>query len=175
MSEITTERLILRPIKWKDINDYNEYAVLEEVGYPSGWQPHKTRMDTLSAISRIKNAQGIHFAVEFEGKMIGTCSLQEDDKRKDLPSLMLGYSLNPRFHNKGLGTELAKALVGYAFERNILTVAAYCFPENGPSKRVLIKSGFSYEGTLKKSYKQYDGSLKDVECYLITREAYEKA
>jgi len=92
MSIITTKRLILRPVKWKDVADYNEYASIPQIGYMSGWRPHSSRLDTLVAIKNLKESQG-HYAIEFENKMIGTASIQPDDKRLGLKALMLGYSV----------------------------------------------------------------------------------
>lgn len=173
MSIITTKRLILRPIKWKDVADYNEYASIPNIGYMSGWRPHSSRLDTLVAIKNLKESQG-HYAIEFENKMIGTASIQPDDKRLGLKALMLGYSINPAYHNKGIATEVAFALIRKAFTMNYDTVAGYCYPENEASKKVLKKAGMEFEGILKQSYKLYNGEVKDIECYLITREMYEK-
>ena len=140
---IKTERTLLRPIRYSDLADYNEYATIEEIGYLSGWRPHSSRLDTLLAIKTIKSAY-FHYAIEFQGKMIGTCSLQPDDKRQGLNSYMLGYSLNPYFQKMGLATEVSKALIKKAFSRNVETVSGYCYPENEASKKVLIKCGFEY-------------------------------
>ena len=172
MDMIKTQRLLLRPVKWKDLADYNEYASIPQIGYLSGWRPHASKLDTLAAIKNLKEAPG-HYAIEFENKMIGTASIQPDDKRPGLKALMLGYSVNPDYHNKGIATETAKALIKKAFSMNYDCVAGYCYPENEASKKVLLKCGLSYEGTLKMSYKLYNGEVKDVECYLITREEYE--
>ncbi len=173
MEIINTKRLVLRPLKWKDTADYYEYAKIEKIGYLSGWRPHSSRMDTLSALRFIKSLPG-QYALEYEGKMIGTASLQQDDKRPGINALMLGYSLNPAYHCKGLATEAAKALIRKAFSGDCRSVAAYCYPENEASKKVLLKCGLKKEGVLKASFRLYNGEVKDIECYLITREEYEK-
>ena len=172
MSIISTKRLTLRPVKWKDAADYNEYAKQPEIGYMSGWKPHSSRMDTLISIKNLKDNPG-QYAIVFEDKMIGTASIQPDDKRPGLKALMLGYSLNPAYHNRGFATEVSLALIRTAFMMNYDTVAGYCYPENEASKKVLLKAGMEYEGLLKQSYKLYNGEVKDIECYLITREKYE--
>ena len=38
---IKTERLILRPWEYTDLQDFNEYASVDGVGQMSGWLPHK--------------------------------------------------------------------------------------------------------------------------------------
>ncbi len=174
MDIIKTQRLILRPIKWKDLSDYNEYASIPEIGYNSGWKPHSSRIDTIVAIKNLMGTQG-QYAIEYEGKMIGTASIQQDDKRLGIAAAMLGYSVNPKFHNKGIATEVSKALIKKAFSLGIKYVSGYCYPNNEASKKVLIKCGLKYEGTLRNSYKLYNGEIKDVECYLITKEEYEKS
>lgn len=38
---IKTERLILRPWEYTDLQDFNEYASVDGVGQMAGWLPHK--------------------------------------------------------------------------------------------------------------------------------------
>ena len=38
---LKTERLILRPWKKEDLQDFYEYASVDGVGQPAGWLPHK--------------------------------------------------------------------------------------------------------------------------------------
>lgn len=174
MQTIKTERLILRPLKYSDVNDFYEYAASNDVGPLSGWEPHETRLDTLLAIKNLKLA-GYVYAIEYTGKMIGTVSFPQDDKRIGMRAKMIGYSLNKDYWGMGLGTEAAKAIVDYIFASTLTdTVAGYCFPENKRSAAVLEKCGLKYEGRLNRSFVQYDKSICDLNCYLITREDYEK-
>lgn len=169
---ITTQRLVLRPLKFSDIDDFYEYAKDPDVGPPSGWKPHESKLRTFFIIRELKHTDGC-YAVEYKGKMIGTVSLREDDKRPGMRAVMVGYSLNPAYWNMGLATEAVKELIKRTFERKTAdTVAGYCYPENTASRRVLEKAGLSLEGILKKSYLSFDDKVGDIACYLITAEEY---
>jgi [ribosomal protein S5]-alanine N-acetyltransferase len=58
-------------------------------------------------------------------------------------SVELGYSLLPSWHGQGYGTELAGALVTWAFgHAHVARVLAVTYPSLIPSIRVLEKNGF---------------------------------
>ena len=175
MEEILTERLKLRALKWSDTDDFYTYAKTDKVGPPAGWKPHANKLETLSVIKALKSSGGVR-AIEFQGKMIGTVSVQEDEKRVGMRARMIGYSINSEYWGMGIAAEAATAVIERLFDTtNVDTVAGYCFPENEASARVLAKCGMKYEGTMKKSYLNYDGTVHDLKCFLITREEYESA
>ena len=59
----------------------------------------------------------------------------------------LGYSLLPPFHGAGFGTELVRALTGWAFGHPpVARVMADTYPEWVASVRVLEKNGFALCG-----------------------------
>ena len=39
---LRTERLILRPWRMDDLNDFYEYASVDGVGQMAGWKPHES-------------------------------------------------------------------------------------------------------------------------------------
>jgi [ribosomal protein S5]-alanine N-acetyltransferase len=58
-------------------------------------------------------------------------------------SVEIGYSLLPPWHGRGYGTELAAALVGWAFSHeHVQRVLAVTYPSLIASIRVLEKNGF---------------------------------
>lgn len=74
----------------------------------------------------------------------------------------LGYWLALPYWGKGLMTGVVRAFVGYVFkEIGLLRITATVFTTNPGSKRVLEKTGFREEGTLR-SYYLKDGKLMDV-------------
>lgn len=75
---------------------------------------------------------------------IGTGCLNYID---DTTIRQIGYKFSPAFHGKGLATELAMALIQYAFECcRLAEVSAVCDPENGASEKVMQKAGMTYIG-----------------------------
>ena len=47
MRAITTQRLVLRPPKGSDLNDFYEYAKNPNVGPAAGWKPHADTRESL--------------------------------------------------------------------------------------------------------------------------------
>jgi RimJ/RimL family protein N-acetyltransferase len=59
----------------------------------------------------------------------------------------IAYGIDPEHQRKGYATEVARALVDYAFSReNVRLVRAHTLPDAVASKRVLNKCGFRYVG-----------------------------
>lgn len=62
----------------------------------------------------------------------------------------LGWTIDPRQAGQGYGTELARALLGFAFDDlGVRRVEAHAFADNAPSLRIMEKVGMRHEGTFK--------------------------
>jgi [ribosomal protein S5]-alanine N-acetyltransferase len=62
----------------------------------------------------------------------------------------IGYELHPDYWGKGLMTEAVRAVVACGHQTFRLNrIDAWTLPGNGASDRVLEKSGFRHEGTLR--------------------------
>ncbi len=172
--EIKTERLVLRRPEKRDTEDFYRYASKNTVGPMAGWQPHHNNRETKQIIAYyVKEGNVLAITEKDKNIMIGTVGLHKDDHRPGTGARQLGYALSPDYWKKGYATEAALAVLKYAFERNLYRlVTAYCYPENTPSKKLLEKIGFSYEGCLRKSYVLFDGTIHDLDCYSITAEEY---
>lgn len=80
-------------------------------------------------------------------KPVGWVSLRVADR--DLATGEIGYSIVREARGKGIAAEAVRALLGQAFdEAALLRVNAYCVPENAPSRRLLERLGFTFEGVL---------------------------
>jgi aminoglycoside 6'-N-acetyltransferase len=80
-------------------------------------------------------------------KPVGWVSLRVADR--DLATGEIGYSIVREARGKGVATEAVRALLIEAFEEAALSrINAYCVPENVPSRRLLERLGFSYDGVL---------------------------
>lgn len=49
---LKTERLILRPWRLDDLDDFFAYARVDGVGQMAGWNPHKTKEDSLFILKK---------------------------------------------------------------------------------------------------------------------------
>ncbi len=172
--EMETERLLLRMWKRKDAADLYEYARNPNVGPEAGWKPHSSCRESRHIIMNVYR-QNMSWALVLKdtGKVIGSIVLNEDRFRPDVSSMELGYSLSEDHWGRGLMTEAAKKVIQYAFEALKLDVLMIKTGENNiRSRRVIEKCGFSYEGTLRRSYRTYDKKIKAVRCYSMLREEY---
>src|SRR5690554_644404 len=120
MPVIETERLLLREISYKDLEDMYEYSKLPYVGPSAGWEPHRSIKDTERVIEIFLNKRrygqlGV-FAIVLrsENKMIGTVELHSY-----IPGFKaeLGYTVNPNYWGKGYATEASIAMLNYGFRK----------------------------------------------------------
>lgn len=172
MFELETERLIIRPWLAEDLNDFYEYAKNPDVGPHAGWRPHDNILESagilMSWLNSDENRALVHKA---DGKVIGSISLFRHKRPGNLRCL--GYVLAKPYWGQGLMTEAARAALRCGFEEMGLDmILVQHFPENDRSRRVIEKLGFHYEGTLRRAYEIYDGSLRDDVNYSMTREEY---
>ncbi len=77
------------------------------------------------------------------------------------------YSMDERYQNQGYMTEALSAVRDYALqELKVRRLQAACISENLPSRRVLQKCGFQYEGCLRAYLRLCDG-YHNMELYSI--------
>ncbi len=173
---IETERLIIRMVRRQDAKDLYELCRRPETSRFSLWHPHASLAETKDFISYqlslYRKRQCMFFVVEEKetGRVMGTCSYVSMDSNYKIAEI--GYSVLSDLWNKGYATEIAEALCGYAFDRiGVQRVFARILPQNTASRSVLLKVGFSYEGTEKKGF-YFDGRVDDVEVYGITDDIF---
>ena len=147
---IETERLILRPWKETDVQDFYEYASVDGVGQRCGWLPHKS-LEESKMILNLFIRERKTFALELKenGKVIGSIGLEtrEDDIGIDeaLMGREIGYVLNKDYWGRGLMPEAVKAVIEHCFMAlsfDWLTCGHFVW--NDQSRRVVEKCGFRY-------------------------------
>ena len=52
---LKTERLIIRPWKLSDLNDFYDYCKVDGVGQWAGWYPHKNKEESLVILNSFIN------------------------------------------------------------------------------------------------------------------------
>ncbi|MBU5313841.1 GNAT family N-acetyltransferase [Tissierella carlieri] len=174
MKTLETERTILRTWKIDDIDDFYEYAKNPNIGPSAGWEPHENQ-DVSMKILQLFIEKDEVWAIEYKAnnKVIGSVGAHIDEKRRSVNGKMIGYVLSEDYWGQGIMGEVVKEVVRHLFdEENCDIISCYHYPFNSQSKRVIEKSGFQYEGTLRLASKIYDGRIYDDVCYSITREEY---
>jgi len=111
-----------------------------------------------------KDGNKIGFVAHFHVLHLGTGSKQ----------LEIGYSLIPSERGKGYCSEAVQIMVDYLFlSKNVMRIQAQTDQRNIASQKVLEKSGFKKEGTLRKSFFLH-GEWTDDYIYSIIREEWKE-
>lgn len=176
MKELETERLILRQYTLNDAADLFDYARNPNVGPHAGWAPHKSVEESREIIKDLFLPTET-WAIRQKGrdKVIGSITLANDRYRPGAGSMELGYSLSEDQWGKGYMTEAAKEVIRFGFEELGLKQIGICTGiANRRSQRVIEKCGFKYEGTLRRTYRIYDGTFRDSLVFSMLKEEYEK-
>jgi ribosomal-protein-alanine N-acetyltransferase len=171
---LTTNRLLLRQIRATDGKALFATFSDEEAMKFYGHEPHRSINDSQEWIKRIQTGydrrESIHWSITLHGKdhLIGSCSFHRFDSGFHWAET--GYELNRAFWRQGIMFEAMSAILTYGFtELGLHRVEAVIDIANEPSKSLLLKLGFSYEGNLRQRYffqgrfedEYYFGLLKD--------------
>lgn len=168
------ERIVLRKMTTKDIDDVFEYASDSRVSQYLLWCPHKSREFTKKYLSFIdrkyKKAEFYDYAIEYKGKMIGTCGFTSFSIENGCGEI--GFVLNPSYWGMGIAKEAAELVIKYGFEvLGLNRIEARYMAENRQSGRVMEKCNMKFEGVLR-SQLLVKGTYRDIGIYSILRSEY---
>lgn len=174
---LKTERLLLRPWRQEDLDDFYEYASVDGVGQMAGWLPHESKETTQMILDSFITHKKT-FALELDGKVIGSLGIEyyKEDEFPELDGIRgrsIGYVLSKDYWGQGLMPEAVKAVQGYLFDTvgfDFLIVSHYAF--NRQSRRVIEKCGFQYIKTIQLNTRY--GTTEDTLVYLLRKEDWEK-
>ena len=167
-----TERLILRPWRQDDLEDFYEYASVDGVGQMAGWLPHKNMDESKMILDDFIKGKKI-FALEYEGKAIGSLGIEEYNEEKfpelkDKKCREIGYVLAKPYWGRGLMPEAVNRVIDYLFEEAGLDmILCGHFLSNSQSQRVQEKCGFRHYAYGK--YETRFNTIEDDETNIITR------
>ncbi len=146
---LRTERLILRPWKQSDLDDFFAYASVDGVGQMAGWLPHETKEVSQMILDLFIEGKRT-FALEYQGKVIGSIGIEEYVEA-ELPECQnfqgreIGYVLSKEYWGQGLMPEAVRKVIDYLFDEVHLDfIACGYFLRNQQSARVQEKCGFSF-------------------------------
>ena len=172
---LKTPRLILRPWRESDLEDFFEYASVDGVGQMAGWAPHKDRDASREVLNRFIEGKKT-FALEYQGKVVGSLGI-EKYKEEDAPEFEnlrcreLGFILAKPCWGMGLMPEAVREVQRYCFE-DLGLDALFCghFIRNERSRRVQEKCGFAHYSFI--DFETRIGTVEKTELRLLTREDY---
>ena len=146
---LKTERLVLRPWKKEDLDDFYEYAKVDGVGQMAGWLPHENREKSLMILNMFIEEKKT-FAIVYSGKVIGSLGIEEYDE-SELPEFEnkkgreIGYVLSKDYWGRGYMPEAVSEVIRYCFEDLKLNfLVCGHFVDNDQSRRVQEKCGFKH-------------------------------
>ena len=170
---LKTERLVLRPWRQSDLEDFYEYASVDGVGQMAGWLPHKSKEDSQMILDRFIEGKKT-FALDYDGKVIGSLGIEKYDEEQypefdDKRCREIGYVLSKDYWGKGLMAEAVKEVIRYLFEEvDLDLITCGHFLSNNQSHRVQEKCGFRHYryGT----YKTKMDTIEEDEKNILTKE-----
>ena len=106
------------------------------------------------------------------GRVLGECGFHTWNKkhRRAEAYYMMRSETDMR---KGIMSEAFPAILKYAFEHlDMHRVAALIAKDNTPSLKLLLKNGFTFEGTMRQDY-NVEGKNENSECYSLLKGEWE--
>lgn len=147
-----TERLTIRPVQERDVDEVWSYRSLPEV---TRWLGRRPRDRDDLAASLLADPEEPALVVELEGRVVGDLMVrvgdgwaQSDVREQAVRSQAeLGWVLAPAVQGRGLAREVVTELLDVCFVGlGVRRVTAVCFADNEPSWRLMEKLGMRREG-----------------------------
>lgn len=170
MIQIETRRLLLRPLDTSDFEAVHAYARDPMVSRFQSWGPN-SEDDTREFLTKARSSSQKTNPRDFElaivlrdlNRIVGGCGLH--GRRLEVREYEIGWTLNPEFWRRGIGSEAVRAVVEYAFlELKAHRLYALIDPENTASVKLAEKVRFRPEG-LQRSDRLVRGVWRDSLIY----------
>ncbi|MFV0393799.1 MAG: GNAT family N-acetyltransferase [Coprobacillaceae bacterium] len=176
---IQTERLVLRCFKYEDNTSMRKYWISNpniQKMYSEPIYETETEVKELldNYISSYQKSNYYRWAITLLGSddCIGQIAYFLTDDKNHFGEIE--YCISEEFQNRGYITEAVKTILEYGFENINLHKVQICHKSNNmPSKRVIEKNGFTYEGTLR-DYFYIDGEYIGRLYYSILKSEWQK-
>ena len=171
---IETSRLIIRPFKESDLEDFYGYCSVEGVGEMAGWNHHKSIEESREILDMFLSKKEVFAVVsKADNKVIGSLGLHrswtnDDPEHTQLKAKEIGYVLSKDYWGRGLMPEAVKALIETCFDKYDLDALSIGhFITNSQSKRVIEKNGFKFVKQDKFYSAQMDKYFDDAKYILL--------
>lgn len=145
---LETDRCIVRPFEEKDLESFMTYRNNEEWMQYQGFKNLTKDEYRKALIVPLNLEKGMQLAIvnKTTDNLLGDLYLLKEEK-----TITIGYSINPIYSRKGYITEVLKSLLLKLKEcYSDCKIVAMTERENIPSKNLLLKLGFVYDGWIDK-------------------------
>ena len=175
---ITTDRLILRKFEYSDDDSMLRNWIADEKIQSMYSEPvYSTKEEVKELLDKYigsyERPDYYRWAVieKASGECIGQIAYFLVDSKNHFAEIE--YCIGAEFQCRGYATEATKAVIAFGFDRINLHKVQICTKTiNKPSRRVIEKCGFTYEGTLR-DYFFMNGEYVGRHYFSILREEYE--
>lgn len=177
-TEFVTDRLIIRTPEERDAHDIFALMSDREIAASTGFRPMNTLSEAEGKIRREMDSGLMYCIVEksHPERNIGIFEItphRTNTVSGEKCNYEICYFLHKGARGKGYMTEVVERMKHYLFDKRMadsLTIAV--LPRNNASRRVALKSGFTYEGLDRKCGMNYLDEVVDLEYYTIYKEEY---
>jgi RimJ/RimL family protein N-acetyltransferase len=176
---LETERVLLRKFKESDTEAFFTYRTKPEVALYQGesWDNYTIEQAGAFVKEQMNFVPGIpdtwfQIAIEEKntGTLIGDCAIHT---LPDINQVEIGYTLDPRYQNKGYAIETVSCLIDYLFnDLKMHRIIAITDVRNQKSAHLLEKLGMRREGHFIKNI-FFRGQYADEYLYALLKEEYE--
>lgn len=154
--QIETKRLILRPWKTIDANRLAEIAndktIARFTSVPFPYDLDDAKKFIAESRKKLRAGAEFPLAVELKekNKVIGSIAFIRINKKHKFGEI--GYWTAKSFRRKRLTSEALNALIDHAFKNMDLNrIEIKCYEKNTASQKLIEKTGFKFEGKLRKA------------------------
>jgi len=176
---LTTQRLILRPLRLEDTVDYFTFAGDPQVTRYLRWGPHASLQDTQTYLAEVidgyaRRPDGLWgIALPAEGRLVGTIHLMEintNSRKADV-----GVVVSAQYWHQGIASEALRRVLAFCFQ-DLKLQRVQGLPVSGNTAVccLLEKCGMTHEGTLRHAALQ-KGQWWDFEMYTIRSNDFREA
>jgi RimJ/RimL family protein N-acetyltransferase len=164
MDLIEAGPVVVRPLADSDVGDLvvacNDPLVRRFVTLPDPYTEVAARAFVSGHAPAVAAAGGLEGAVADPetGRLVGTVAVRALGRGCG----EVGYWTAPWWRGRGAATAATRAVTGWAFAHGFARLELLTDPENGPSQRVAIANGYSWEGLRRDAGQYGDGSRYDL-------------
>ena len=173
--ELKTPRLILRPWRAEDLDDFYAYARVDGVGQMAGWLPHQSIEESRTILNHFIEGRRT-FALERDGRAVGSLGVELYDEARfpeyaRLKCRSLGFVLAKDQWGEGLMPEAVNEALRWLF-CDVGLDAVFCahFVRNTRSMRVQQKCGF--HPIARGEFATRFGTVEEDVVNILTRQEY---
>lgn len=170
----------VRPVRLRDGGEWSRIRLRDrehlekwEPSAPGLWRDRNVLLAWPSQWAALRSlarrGQCLPFSITVDGVLVGQITVG-NVIRASLRSAWVGYWVSSEIVGGGVATAAVALVVDHAFaSAGLHRIEATVRPENGPSLRVLTKSGFREEGLFRR-YLDVAGDWRDHLCFALTAE-----